>query len=418
MTITPSRPAAPPTARALPSRPHEAGFWAIGGAFLVVMAFSAVPAPLYALYQVRDSFSTFTVTVIFAAYAVGVVAGLVLLGHVSDWVGRKTILIPALGLSLVSAVIFLLWPSLPGLLVARLISGLAVGMFTATATAHLHELHAAARPQAGRRRFEVVSTAVNLGGIGTGPLVAGFLAQYVTGPLRTPYLVFAALLVLSIVAVALTPETVEARPVRPAYRPQRINADLGDRAGYFIAAGSGFASFAVFGVFTSLAPGFVGGTLHHPSRFLAGAVAFIVFGVAAVAQATTAAMTQSTRLVVGLSGQAVGLVILAAGMELTNLPAVLIGGAVTGAGAGLLFKWAVGAVVAMAAPEVRGEALAGLFLIAYAGLVLSALGLGVATLSMTPTTAMLVFSVVILVLLAGVAVLRRRAARASVSTQV
>jgi hypothetical protein len=67
---------------------------------------------------------------------------------------------------------------------------------------------------------------------------------------------------------------------------------------------------------------------------------------------------------------------------------------------------------------VRGEALAGLFLIAYAGLVLSALGLGVATLSMTPTTAMLVFSVVILVLLAGVAVLRGRAARASVSTQV
>jgi hypothetical protein len=123
-------------------------------------------------------------------------------------------------------------------------------------------------------------------------------------------------------------------------------------------------------------------------------------------------------LVVGLIGQAVGLVILAAGMELTNLPAFLIGGAVTGAGAGLLFKWAVGAVVAMAAPEVRGEALAGLFLIAYAGLVLSALGLGVATLSMTPTTAMLVFSVVILVLLAGVAVLRGRAARASVSTQV
>jgi hypothetical protein len=276
-------------------------------------------------------------------------------------------------------------------------------------------LHAAARPQAGRRRFEVVSTAVNLGGIGTGPLVAGFLAQFVTGPLRTPYIVFAVLLVLSIVAVALTPETVEARPVRPAYRPQRINADLGDRAGYVIAAASGFASFAVFGVFTSLAPGFVGGTLHHPSRFLAGAVAFIVFGVAAIAQATTAALTQSKRLAVGLAGQAAGLVVIAVGMQLTNLPAFLIGGAVTGAGAGLLFKWAVGAVVSMAAPEVRGEALAGLFLIAYAGLVLSALGLGVATLFATPSTAMLAFSAVLLVLLAAVAVLRRRAARAAVS---
>jgi hypothetical protein len=69
----------------------------------------------------------------------------------------------------------------------------------------------------------------------------------------------------------------------------------------------------------------------------------------------------------------------------------------------------------MAAPEVRGEALAGLFLIAYAGLVLSALGLGVATLFATPSTAMLAFSAVLLVLLAAVAVLRRRAARAAVS---
>lgn len=410
MTLTES---APLPAAVLPSRRRrEAGFWTIGAAFLIVMAYSAVPTPLYVLYQARDGFSTFTVTLIFAAYAVGVVAGLVLLGHVSDWVGRKTILIPALALSLVSAGIFLVWPALPGLLVARLVSGLAVGMFTATATAHLHELHATAKPDNGPKRFEIVSTAVNLGGIGIGPLVAGALAQFVTGPLRTPFLVFGILLALAIVAVALTPETVEELPVRPAYRPQRISANVGDRAGYLAAMGAGFGSFAIFGVFTSLAPGFVGGTLHHPGRFLAGAVAFLVFGIGAVAQGTTANLSPSLRSWLGLIGEAVGLVVLATGLQQANLAAFLVGGAIAGFGAGVLFKSAVGAVVATATPEVRGEALAGLFLVSYLGLVLAAIGLGIASLYTTTTTAMTAFVVVLLVLLAAVAVLNR-AARAN-----
>jgi MFS family permease len=254
-----------------------------------------------------------------------------------------------------------------------------------------------------------VSTAVNLGGIGVGPLVAGALAQYVTSPLRTPYLVFAVLLAIAIVAVALTPETVEERPVRPAYRPQRITTDVADRAGYLAAVGSGFASFAVFGVFTSLAPGFVGGTLHHPGRLLAGAVAFLVFGVGAVAQGTTASLSPARRSVLGLVGEAAGLVVLATGLQQANLATFLVGGAIAGAGAGLLFKSAVGAVVAMAAPEMRGEALAGLFLASYLGLVLSALGLGIASLYTSTATAMTAFVAVLLALLAVTAVLSRSA---------
>ena len=60
-------------------------------AFLVNMGFSAVPTPLYALYQRRDHFSTFMVTVVYAVYAIGVIASLFLGGHISDWVGRKNV---------------------------------------------------------------------------------------------------------------------------------------------------------------------------------------------------------------------------------------------------------------------------------------------------------------------------------------
>jgi MFS family permease len=387
---------------------HGWGFWLIALAFLTAMAFSTVPAPLYPLYQARSGFSTFMITVIFAAYTVGVVTSLLLAGHVSDWVGRKKILIPALSLELVAAAIFLTEPPLPWLIVARLVSGLGVGMLTATATAHMHELHTRHRPDASGQRFEVVSTAANIGGIGCGALVAGILAQYVSSPLRTPYLVFVILLLASIVAVMLTPETVEEKLVRSAYRPQRISADHGDRPGYIAAGAAGFASFAVFGLFTSVAPGFVRGALHHPAPALAGLVVFAVFGPAAAAQTLTSRMRPGAKLGIGIAAQALGLVVLVVGMHASNLPTFLIGGVTIGVGAGMLFKAAVGAVAAMAVPAKRGEALAGLFLISYVGLSLPALSIGIATRYATATTAMTWLAVVLLAILGAVATLSRR----------
>ncbi|MER7591771.1 MFS transporter [Micromonospora sp. NPDC127501] len=394
------------------SRRHGRGFWAIALAFLTAMAFCTVPAPLYPLYMARDNFSTFMGTIVFAVYAVGVVISLLLAGHVSDWVGRKKILIPALALELVAAALFLGDPSLPVLLVARLVSGLGIGLITATATAYLQELHAAHRPGSSRQRFEMVSTAANIGGLGVGALVAGVLAQYVDAPLRTPYLVFAVLLTVSIVAVALTPETVEERLVKPTYRPQRISADHGDRAGYLAAAAAGFASFAVFGLFTSVAPGFVAGALHLPSRALAGTIVFAVFGGAAVAQTLTSRLAAPAKVRLGLLAQAVGVPVLLTGMHTASLSVFLVGGVVAGIGAGVLFKAAVGAVAAMAAPAQRGEALAGLFLIGYLGMILPSVGIGVATQAVTAGTAMNWFTGLLLVMLAGVAMLFRHSAAA------
>jgi MFS family permease len=260
---------------------YGSGFWLAAAAFLTAMAFSTVPTPLYVLYQQRDGFSSFVVTVVFAVYAVGVMAGLLLAGHVSDWAGRRRVLIPALGIEVLAAVLFVLWPALPGLIVARLVSGLGIGMITATATALLRDLHALGRPQAGAGRFEVVSTAANLGGLGVGTLLSGALAQFVGYPLVVPYAVFAVLLVLAVVGVVAVPETVRRPPVRPRYRPQRVTFAHGDRVGAVMAAAGAFVGFAVFGLFTSLAPGFVAATLDHPSRLLAGVVPFVCFGAAA-----------------------------------------------------------------------------------------------------------------------------------------
>ncbi|HEY5316859.1 MAG TPA: MFS transporter, partial [Solirubrobacteraceae bacterium] len=111
---------------------HATGFWVVAAAFVAVMAIAALPTPLYVLYERRDHFSGLVVTVIFAVYAVGVIASLFLAGHVSDWLGRRPVLVPAVLLSALSAGIFIVWPTLAGLLLARIVSGLSVGAMTAT----------------------------------------------------------------------------------------------------------------------------------------------------------------------------------------------------------------------------------------------------------------------------------------------
>ena len=88
-------------------------------AFATVMAFTTVPTPLWSIYAQRDHFSSLTVTIVFAVYALAVALSLFLAGHLSDWYGRHRVLIPALGLEVLAGVVFVVWPSLPGLLLAR-----------------------------------------------------------------------------------------------------------------------------------------------------------------------------------------------------------------------------------------------------------------------------------------------------------
>ena len=194
-------------------RAHGLGFWAVAFTFLTLAAFTTLPSPLYALYEARDGLSEFEVTVIYAAYAIGVIGALALAGHLSDWYGRRRLLIPAAGFTIVSALVFLTWKSLPGLLVGRVLAGVSIGLASSTATAYLAELHARHRPEAPATRAQLTATTVNMGGLGVGALVAGLLAQWVGDPLTVPYVVFLIAAALTVIAVAVSPET--QRPSSP-----------------------------------------------------------------------------------------------------------------------------------------------------------------------------------------------------------
>jgi MFS family permease len=392
------------------NRRHRLGFWLVAYAFTVTMAFSAVPTPLYVLYQARDGFGPFTLTVIFAVYAAGVALSLLLAGHVSDWLGRRSVLVPAILVNVLAGVIFLAWPTVPGLLIARFVSGISIGMLTATATAHLTELHLAARPGASRSRADVVATAANLGGIGLGPLVSGLLAQYAPDPLHLPFYVVEGLMLVGVLVLALVPETVRRSGPRPAYRPQRVSVPPAARPAFLAASGAGAVVFAMFGLFTSLAPSFLAGSLHDASHALAGLAAFLAFGASAVSQILLARSPLRRQFRLGFAVLALGIVAVTTAIWATSLPLLLIGGALAGAGAGGVFKGSVSTVLNLAPAETRGEALAGLFLASYLGLAIPVVGLGIATQYLPSRVALLIFSGA---LLAGLATVARRLLRPS-----
>jgi MFS family permease len=392
-----------PTPPAGPSRRHATGFWLAGYVFAITMAFSAVPAPLYVLYQARDHFGALMVTIIFSVYALGVAASLFLVGHVSDWLGRRRILLIAVGVNMAAGLLFLGWPAVPGLIIGRVLSGISIGMLSATSTAYLSELHAAARPGAPRTRAEIVAAAASLGGLGLGPLVAGLLAQYAGAPLQVPYLVFEALMLAGCVALAVTPETVRPLLTKRRYRPQRVTVPAASRATFYAASVAAAVAFAVFGLFTSLAPGFIAGTLHDGSHALAGAATFIVFGAAALTQIATSRMALRRQLGIGLSLLVLGLILVTVAIWNPSLALLLTGGAVAGAGAGAVFKGSISTVLDIAPSETKGEALAGLFLAGYLGLAVPVLGLGLATQAFSARTALLGFSGVLAAVIALVA---------------
>lgn len=393
-------------ARAPRLLPHWIGFWVIATAFLTEMAFCAVPTPLYAIYQQRDGFPTTVLTVVFASYAVGVMVSLYLAGHLSDWLGRRRVILASLLINLLAAILFLVWNDLAGLLVARFVCGLGIGILTATATAHLSELGAAADQAQGRSG--IVSTFANLGGIGLGPLVGGLLVTWFARPLVVPFAVFAVLLAVLAVAVAFVPETVERREERPAYRPQRVAVPAEGRRAFWAAGAAAFGAFAVFGTFMGLSATFLVGILGLHSHLLAGLAPFIVFTAAALAQVATARFPVRRQVALAITLAALGLLTVGASALTASLALFLVGGGIAGAGIGILFRASLTTVAHVADPARRGEALAGVFLIAYAGMTLPPL-LTAAALSVWSAVGVLVGLTLVataLVALAGSRMLR------------
>ncbi|MFF9663272.1 MFS transporter [Streptomyces althioticus] len=345
----------------------------LGGAvFAVCMTGTTLPTPLYPLYQQEFGFSELTVTVVYAVYAFAVIGALLLAGNASDAVGRRPVLLWGLACAAASAVCFLLASDIAWLYAGRLLSGLSAGLFTGAATAYVME----SAPPGRASRATFVATAVNMGGLGCGPLLAGVLAEYAPWPLRLPYAVHLTLVACSVAVLLWLPETVrDLRPLRTV-RPQRPGVPPHVRAVFGPAATAAFVGFSLFGVFTSVSPAFLAQYLGVTDHAVSGAVVATAFFASIAGQTAVGRVGVGRSLPLGCAGLLAGLALLAGALHWDSLALVVPSAVVGGVGQGLAFRGALTAVGRASPPDRRAAVISSLFVVAYAGISVPVIGVG------------------------------------------
>ncbi|NYJ68716.1 MFS family permease [Pseudoclavibacter chungangensis] len=353
---------------------------AVTYAFTTVMMGTTLPTPLYPAYEAQYHFGSLTTTILFAVYAVGVIGALVLFGQASNRFGRRPVLVAGVVVSLLSAILFITADAMWVLYVARIVSGVSAGIFTATGTAAVMEN----APKGRTMLASALATAANIGGLGLGVLLAGVLAATAATPLRTPYIVHAGLLVIAGLAMFVVRETIERRPDAPVVRLPRVPREA--RPVFRASAIGALTGFASCGIYTSIVPAFMTELLdvHDPATI--GFVAFLLFGASATAQILFRSRSERTLITIGCISLVIGMALMATAL-LTSLLWVLIAAAVlAGIGQGSLFMGGMRAVTSRTPAESRTEATTSFFLVAYVAISVPIVTAGLLTQVLSLTT--------------------------------
>ncbi len=336
---------------------------------------TTLPTSLYPLYERRMGFSSEIVTIVFAAYAVGVIAALLAVGQRSDEVGRRPVLLAGLVFAAVSSVVFLVAQDLATLLVGRVLSGLSAGIFTGTATATLVDLAPADR----RGRATLLATIVNIGGLGLGSLVAGAFAELAPDRLRLVYMFHLLLLLPAALAIWFLPEPVEVQADRRQawLRLQRLSVPRELRPIFVPAVAAAFAGFALGGLFSGVGPSFLGQDLGEHNLAVVGAVASSTFAASIVGQLGLEWFSNRNAMLLGCGTMVASAGVIAAGLAASSLALLVIGAVLGGLGMGLSFRAGLAAVNSETPSERRGEVASSFFVLAYLALAIPIVGVGV-----------------------------------------
>lgn len=331
--------------------PRRLSYFIIVYGLTMLVATGTVPLGLYQAYADEFHFSPAVLTFLAASSMFGVIAAVVLCGNLSDRIGRRAVLLPAVLAGALSMVLFIFADGVAALLAARISTGIAVGLFTGAGTAALTEL---VGPDGDTRRAATHAATTSVAGFAIGPIIGGLFVQYGPWPLQLVYIVSLALLVPLLVGVLLMPETVSQRtPFR--IQPQRLGAPPEGRRAFGLASVVACCCFAGASFFQSLGPSVAVVLLGVSNKLVAAAVAVCFLGASALAQIGLRGLPIRRATLTGLVLLPLGFVSVVGALLTDSLLLFVAGALAGGLGQGLAYLGGQSLVEKATPPEKRGE---------------------------------------------------------------
>ncbi|MFS4091492.1 MFS transporter [Streptomyces sp. AF1A] len=331
----------------------------------LVASFAALvtPIPLFNTYRAEDGFTNADIALAVVANSVGTIAALLVLGQLSNHLGRRRAAIASLGLLVLGCLLLLNVHDIGTLLAARLLMGVAVGLASSSLTSYIVD----AAPSRPTWLASVASSQGPMLGLSVGAIASGALVQFGPWPRHLIYLVAAALLVLSAVLIVISPET--AHPTPGAWRslvprvrvPARVRHLLPVAAAVFVATWTTGAFFQAF------MPALVEDQLHTHSSLILGLV-FAAYMAPSVLGAPlggrfTSAAAQRTGMLIFLAGW-IGII---AAVDVGALALFVAATIVAGAGQGIAISAATRGLLYGSALADRAPIFSAIYLLCYVG---------------------------------------------------
>lgn len=337
--------------------PKGVAFGVAAVATFLAFASNAAASPLYRVYQAQFRFSATTLTLLFTIYIVVLLGALLSLGSLSDYVGRRPLLLAGLATGAVACGLFLLAHGVGLLFAARALQGLAVGLITGAAAAAMHDL----RPQGSVA--PLLSSAAPTGGQALGAIAASVLGQYAPAPTRLIWWLLLAMFLATLLAVLTIQEPGSRRPHALGSLRPRVSVPRAARGAFAVALPCLVGLWALGGFYLSLGPSLAAQLLHSRNLLWGGILIFLLTGLGAVASGALAKVSPTRAMLAGCLALTAGALVTFVAID-TSTPWVLfLGTAIAGLGFGPGFLGAYRATVAV--PSVTSDQRAGLITAIY-----------------------------------------------------
>ena len=388
--------------------PRTSSFWLLAVLLVFFLFTATAPSPLYPVYQARWRFSSATLTGIYAIYALGALATLLIAGRLSDHLGRRRVMVVALAVQIAGLAAFIVAQDVDMLYLGRLLHGVATGTATGTISAWLLDLQPANNPRLGG----LVGGIAVLAGLGAGALGSGLLVEYAPDPFHLVFWLLTAVFAAGLVFMFLVPDPAERRPGWLASMRPQIGVPTAARSLFVALAPSLIAIWALGGFYASLGPSLAISLLQTDSRIAGGLVIAALLGVAAVTSALVRSADPRLILIRGSLLLIGGVAITLMAVFFGSIIGLYAGSLMAGLGFGPGFSGILRSLVPLASPERRGALLAAIYAVLYPSFSVPAIIAGIALTRFDLPDTTYVYGVVVMALagITTIAVSRRKTA--------